>query len=228
VSGSKKLLEVIVTSAAEAREAEQGGADRLELVSDLELEGLTPPLSVVEEVLRGVSIPVRVMLRHNESFAVKDSDELRSLKKYAGELADMPVNGMVLGFVNENRVDSQIMNQLLACCATKPATFHRAFESIGDEASGVADIKTLPRVDRILTSGGAEHNWAERLKTLEALQKMACPEITIVTGGGLDEGGLAMLAASPLLNEFHVGRAARDDANQVQSGMIRRLRSLLG
>lgn len=228
MSGGKKLLEVIVTSSAEAREAEQGGADRLELVRDLELEGLTPPLRVVEQVLRAVSIPIRVMLRHNESFAVKDPDELRSLESYAGELADMPVNGVVLGFVKENCVDSQVMNQLLACCATKPATFHRAFESICDQASGIAKIKALPRIDRILTSGGAGNNWAERRNTLEALQQLGFPEITIVTGGGLDEDGLEMLAASPALNEFHVGRAARDASNRVQSSMIRRLRSLLG
>ncbi len=41
------LLEVIVTSVDEACAAEQGGADRLELVSDLASEGLTPSLSLV-------------------------------------------------------------------------------------------------------------------------------------------------------------------------------------
>lgn len=228
MNGSKKLLEVIVTSAAEAREAEQGGADRLELVSDLDLEGLTPPLSVVEQVLHAVSLPVRVMLRHNESFAVKDSDELRSLQNYAAKLAELPVSGVVLGFVKENCVDRQVMNQLLGCYPIKPATFHRAFEAISDQAAAIAEIKTIPRVDRILTSGGARDGWAERRKTLETLQQMASPEIAIVTGGGLDEDGLELLAASPLLNEFHVGRAARNDSNQVQSSMIYRLRSILG
>ena len=81
-----KLLEVIVTSVDEACEAEQGGADRLELVSDFASEGLTPKLSIVERVLRVVSIPVRVMLRENESFEIKDDDELELLKKYAAEL----------------------------------------------------------------------------------------------------------------------------------------------
>ena len=135
-----KLLEVIVTSVDEACEAEQGGADRLELVSDFASEGLTPKLSIVERVLRVVSIPVRVMLRENESFEIKDDDELELLKKYAAELGSMPVNGVVLGFVNNNEVNSAVMNQLLACSGTKPATFHRAIESLSDQDSAVAEI----------------------------------------------------------------------------------------
>src|SRR6476469_1613252 len=109
-----KLLEVIVTSVDEACEAEQGGADRLELVSDLASEGLTPQLSIVEQVLRAVSVPVRVMLRETESFEGTDDDELNSLKRHAAALRAMPVNGVVLGFVKNGDVDSAVMNQLLA------------------------------------------------------------------------------------------------------------------
>ena len=52
-----KLLEVIVTSVDEARAAEEGGADRLELLRDLDVEGLTPVLALVEDVLASVTIP---------------------------------------------------------------------------------------------------------------------------------------------------------------------------
>jgi copper homeostasis protein len=228
VSGGRKLLEVIVTSAEEAQVAEQGGADRLELVSDLASEGLTPSLHTVEQVVRTVSIPVRVMLRDDESFAIKDGDELESLRNCARELAGMAVNGVVLGFLKDDRVDHEAMNQLLTCCGTKPATFHRAFESVADQPAAIREMQTLPQVDRILTSGGAGACWAERRKALEGLQKLASPTITVVTGGGLDERGMELLAASPLLNEFHVGRAARDGSNKVQRSLIYRLRSLLG
>jgi copper homeostasis protein CutC len=37
--------------------AEDGGADRLELVRNLELEGLTPSLELTEQVLSRVSNP---------------------------------------------------------------------------------------------------------------------------------------------------------------------------
>ena len=52
-----------MTSGAEAQAAERGGADRLELVRDLDVGGLSPSLDIVAEVLATSSIPVRVMLR---------------------------------------------------------------------------------------------------------------------------------------------------------------------
>lgn len=223
---STKLLEVIITSLDEAKEAEQGGANRLELVSDLASEGLTPAINVVEDVLRSVSIPVRVMLRENEGFAIENADELEQLRKRAAELAALPVNGIVLGFVKDGRIDYAVMNQLLACTGSKPVTFHRAIEAVSDQQAAVREIGMLPQIDRILTSGAA-YSWAGRRRTLETLQELALGRV-IVAGGGITEDGLEFLAASPILREFHVGRAARDAANRVQSSLIYRLRSLLG
>lgn len=60
-----RLLEVIACSLEDALAAEAGGAQRLELCSRLDLDGLTPPRSMVEAVVKAVSIPVRVMIRGN-------------------------------------------------------------------------------------------------------------------------------------------------------------------
>ena len=94
-----KLLEVIVTSLEEARAAEDGGADRLELVRNLEADGLTPELSVVERVLAAISVPVRVMVRETPSFSIGTENEKRNLMDTAHALSQLPVNGLVLGFL---------------------------------------------------------------------------------------------------------------------------------
>ena len=60
-------VEACVTSAAEALSAELRGADRIELCSRLETEGMTPDLELVQQVLDVVKIPVRIMLRETES-----------------------------------------------------------------------------------------------------------------------------------------------------------------
>ena len=57
------LLEVIACSVEDAIQAEEGGADRLEIVSDLDVGGLTPPLELVREIRSEVNLPLRVMLR---------------------------------------------------------------------------------------------------------------------------------------------------------------------
>ena len=58
-----KLLEVCVDSVESAINAERGGADRLELCSDLIVGGVTPSLALFERVRKKVTIPIHVLLR---------------------------------------------------------------------------------------------------------------------------------------------------------------------
>jgi copper homeostasis protein len=219
-----KLLEVIVTALDEAQEAEQGGADRLEVVSQLELEGLTPDMKLVEEIL--ASIPIRVMLRKTASFEIESDSELASLEQRAKHMAELPIDGVVLGFLRGNAIDDGVMRRLLDASAPKSATFHRAFEAVSNQPAAVEEIKSLTQVNRILTNGG-DGNWIMRRRRLEDLQRLAGSEIGVITGGGLNEEGLRCLAESPLLTEFHVGRAARDSSMKLNSGKVAELKRIL-
>jgi copper homeostasis protein len=79
-------LEVIATGVADAVAAEQGGADRIELVADLARGGMTPPLAVVESVLDRVGIPVRVMLRETERHDIVEPGVRDRLVWVAGQV----------------------------------------------------------------------------------------------------------------------------------------------
>src|SRR4051794_22353015 len=127
-----KLLEVIVTSLDEAIAAAEGGADRLELVRNLELAGLTPSLELAEKVLSRVSIPVRTMIRDSIPFVLRNLGELKNLEQRIAELAALPLNGLVLGFVRDGRIDAGTTRHLAEVAGGKPVTFHRAIESVND------------------------------------------------------------------------------------------------
>src|SRR5688572_29843809 len=99
------LLEVIAETVEDARVAEQGGAGRIELVRDLSRGGLTPPLALVEAVVRAVSIPVRVMIRESEPFELNDPGDLPRLQKSARGVLDCGAAGLVLGFLRDGAVD---------------------------------------------------------------------------------------------------------------------------
>src|SRR5688572_28325307 len=104
------LLEVIVTSLEDALAAERGGASRLEIVSHLELGGLTPNFETVREICQCVAIPVRVMLRCSESHVPRPG-EVEFLAYQAEDLAALGINGLVLGFLRENQVDVALIHQ---------------------------------------------------------------------------------------------------------------------
>lgn len=219
-----KLLEVIVTSQEEAREAEAGGADRLELVRCLSLGGLTPDFEVAASVLEAVSIPVRIMLRENASLTIADQAELGCLRTLAREFNRLPIDGFVLGFVKQGTLDGDSMRDILEN-AERPVTCHRAFEEVKDPLLSIEELKGMRRIDRILTSGG-EGSWRERIQKLIRWQASAAPEIRILAGAGLCASAIEYLKGAQSISEIHVGRAAR--IPQTTSGVVsrERIRSL--
>jgi copper homeostasis protein len=203
----KQLLEVIVASLQDAREAEAGGADRLEIVRDLEVGGLTPPLALVQEIVGNVATPARVMVRETANFTVSGKPEMDRLLRTMGELARLPIDGVVLGFLDNGRVDLRTTQQILSEAPSLRATYHRAFEETEAPFEDLAALENLQQVDRILTSGGPG-DWTEKAAKLAALQQ-ACARITILAGGGMTLEGVRYLREHTALREFHVGAAVR-------------------
>jgi copper homeostasis protein len=201
-------LEVIVTSVEEAAIAAAGGADRLELVRDLDTGGLTPDWETVRAITAAVSIPVRVMVRENASMAVVDGGELKELQRKAAQIQDLPIDGLVMGWVTSaGALDVASLEAVLAATKCK-VTFHRAFEDLADPLAALQTLKGFKQIDRILTGGGPG-SWMERKQRLLAWSKAAAPEIIILAGGGLSDLEAAELMADPRFSEVHVGRAVR-------------------
>jgi copper homeostasis protein len=202
-------LEVIVQSEAEAVIAVAGGADRLELVRCLDAGGLTPAWETVQAVYATVSIPVRVMLRENASMSVESVPELKVLKTSAAKFQNLPIAGLVMGWVTkEGTVDVASLEAVLAAAPKCKVTFHRAFEHLANPFEGLRVLKRFGQIDRILTGGGAG-SWAERKRRLSDWSEAAAPEIGILVGGGLSDEEVAELMTDSRFPEVHVGRAAR-------------------
>jgi copper homeostasis protein len=223
------VLEVIVTSVEDACEAEQGGAGRLELVRDFAHDGFTPSSAVVSQVVRSVHIPVRVMIRETVAHEVRDARVLAALRQAVRELAALPIDGLVLGLLDEGRVDVASVRSLLAEAPGHRATFHRAFEQVTDAREGFAALGSCGQIDRVLHSGG-RGSWDDRRTHLAALAEAAGPRLGLIAGGGLTLDGLAHLSGTPGLSEFHVGRAAREPATpdgavraRLVAGLVRAL-----
>jgi copper homeostasis protein len=201
----KRLLEVIACTVADAVEAEAGGAGRIELVRDLHLGGMTPPLPLVKDVLASVTIPVRVMVRETVSHEVERPSDRDLLHAAAHNFARLAIDGIVLGFLRNGSVDLELMGSVLEAAGNPKATFHRAFEETRDPYDVIAVLKRLGRVDRILT------------KVTPALYvAAAAPEIIMLAGGGITTN-------TPELREFHIGSAARHTSGVVRRELVESL-----
>ena len=219
------LLEVIATTADEAREAARGGADRLEVVRELDQGGLTPALETVRDVRSSVDLPLRVMVRETADYAMRGPDDLERMRDAAAAFAALKVDGIVVGFERNGRADLESVQAILEAAPKTPATFHRAFEALRDPLGEIARLRELPQIDRILASGG-EGPWEQKIRRLETWRQAAAPGIAILAGGGLDLKRMLRLTRQTELREFHVGSAVRE-GGVVRPELVARLRDAL-
>ena len=222
-------LEVIVQSLADAREAHAGGADRLEVVREIERDGLTPSLDLVRAIQADVPVPLRVMVRESDGFTIKNREELRTLQRTFGILADLGVHGAVVGFARDGRLDHEAIRSVLGVAPALPVTLHRAFDSVHDPLAAIDEALAFPQIDRILTDGGPG-DWTRRCHRFADYAARAGSRVTFLPGGGVDEDALRALVRSKCVTEAHVGRAAREPqlaTAPVSAERVQRLRHLL-
>jgi copper homeostasis protein len=226
------LLEVIACSVVDAIQAEKGGASRLEVVRDLQRGGLTPALELVREIKQSVDLPLRLMLRESDGYETRDENEVDRLCRAAESFASLEVDGFVLGFLKGDEVDVELTQRVLACAPNVRATFHHAFEDSRDKIKALSQIKRLPQVDRILSSGGADE-LERRVQRLREYERAAAPELTILAGGGVDGDAIMKIGRETGIREFHVGRAARANSEtdgdvqaSLVSVLVRKLREI--
>jgi copper homeostasis protein len=202
---SDLLLEVIALDARDAHAAQEGGADRLELVSDMAADGLTPAVATVRRVLAATDLPVRAMLRDSAGFAPWSLDQLRA---QAVALRDVGVTEFVLGWLTDaGSVDvaacQTVIDELDGC----RFTFHRALDHAADPVAAWKDVVALG-ADTVLTAGSGR-GVAEGRPVLRKLAAMQDADgLAVMAGGGLRADQVPGLRADGI-RRFHVGSAVR-------------------
>ena len=199
---NKRFLECCCTDAAEAVEAMNGGAGRIELCEDLSCGGVTPSRSNLEATLRAVNIPVNVLVRARGGDFVYDEAEIPAMIGSVRMCRELGVNGVVVGALRKDgSIDIETVRRLMAEAEGLHVTFHRAFDECADPFATLEDIIALG-CDRLLTAGHASNvNDGER--TLKELNDRAGGRIVILAGSGVRPGNIARLEASTGCKEFH-------------------------
>ncbi|MET9952905.1 copper homeostasis protein CutC [Streptomyces sp. NPDC006339] len=204
----RAVLEVIALDEEDAVAAQAGGADRLELVTDMAADGLTPSTAAFAAIRAAVDIPLRVMLRLADGFAAGDID---ALVGRATELRAAGAEEFVLGFLTPHgEPDLVAVERLIAVLDGCRWTFHRAIDRAADRDALRKQLADLPGLDTYLTAG-APTGVDDGLPTLKAEAARTDEpgyEPRILVGGGLRLDHLPTLRAAGL-TAFHIGGAAR-------------------
>ena len=224
---ARLTLEIIATSVEDAVEAARGGAHRLEVVRDLARGGLTPPVDLVQQIQREVALPLRVMLRDTDGFTCA-AEERQALIDTAVALDGLRVDGVVLGWIRDARVDEETLAAVLDAASSLRATFHRAFDALPAPDAVLRTLRKYAQIDHVLTNAGAA---ASRCEALTRYSRWAGSAITMLPGGDIDEATVRALAACDCVSAVHVGRAARVGRSvdaPVSAAQVARLRRAAG
>ncbi|MEV7447556.1 copper homeostasis protein CutC [Streptomyces nigra] len=204
----RAVLEVIALGVEDAVAAQAGGADRLELVTDMAADGLTPPVETFTGIRAAVDLDLRVMLRLADGFAVGDVERV---VRAASELRDAGADEFVLGFLDaDGSVDLAAMERVVAELDGCRWTFHRAIDRAADRDALRKQLDGMPGLDTYLTAGAAG-GVDEGLPTLLAeAARDGEPgyEQRVLVGGGLRLDHVPDLLAAGI-DAFHIGGAAR-------------------
>jgi copper homeostasis protein len=115
--------------------AERGGADRLELCTDLRVSGLTPSPRLLAETLQNVTIPVHVLIRPRAGNFVYSDEEFALMARQIDEAKAAGAHGIAVGILLPNgRIDVPRTRQLARRARPMHVTFHRAFDEVAKSA----------------------------------------------------------------------------------------------
>ncbi|OKK13141.1 copper homeostasis protein CutC [Streptomyces sp. CB00455] len=208
---NRALLEVIALDVEDAVAAQAGGADRLELVTDMAADGLTPSRESFAAIRAAVDIPLRVMLRTADGFAAGGAGGVDALVTAARELRAEGAQEFVLGFLNaDGTPDLSAVEALAAELDGCRWTFHRAIDRAADRDQLRKALAEVPGLDTYLTAGSAAGVDEGMPVLLAEAARRGEPGYgaRVLAGGGLALSHLPVLRAGGV-DAFHIGGAAR-------------------
>ena len=195
------LLEVCVDDVAGLNAAVEGGADRIELCSSLDLGGVTPSAGLMAEASRS-GLPVIALIRPRAGGFVHTAAEERVMLRDIELAAELGLAGVAIGALNDDlTLDLAMLERLITRVAGLQLTLHRAFDLVPDPAEALEQAITLG-FHRILTSGGALHASAGAAQ-LAALVAQSRGRIRILAGSGITPDNVGALLAATGVREVH-------------------------
>lgn len=197
-------VEVCVDSVAGVRAAVDGGADRIELCSALELGGCTPSLGFLRAALEAAAgVPVFAMLRVRAGDFVVDRDDLRAIVADAEAFVRAGAQGLVFGALSpDGDIDREALRVVKDAAEGLPLTFHRAVDCCRDVV-GAVDVLADAGVPRILTSGGSPTAAAGQ-DAVAAMVQRAAGRLVVMAGSGVRASNVAALVAATGVPEVHL------------------------
>jgi copper homeostasis protein len=197
------IFEACVETFEDAWAAQQRGANRIELCSALDQDGLTPSRELTQRCVEKLSIPVMAMVRPRGGNFVYSEAEVQQMEKEISFFRQAGVAGVVFGLLTEkNEIDIENTTRLAKLAQPLDVTFHKAIDSANDIMKALKELNEIDGITRVLTSGGEDTAWNGR-ETLKRMQQYKGLKINLIAAGKVLPENRGQIAAFTGVSELH-------------------------
>ena len=201
------MIEICIGNVQDAIKASKYPIDRIELNSALELGGLSPSLETLKYLKEKIDTKICCMVRPRGGDFFYTEDELMVMLKDAKNLLENGADGIVFGFLNEDRtIDikrTRMMSELIHSYA-REAVFHKAFDELDDLDEGTKILIDC-KIDRILTSGKAVYpDILKGCKKINVLNNKYGDKIQFLPGGGVRIENIRDVLKTSCVKQIHM------------------------
>ena len=196
------IKEACVESFEKALEAQNNGANRIELCENLVVGGTTPSYGTVKICLKKLNIPIFLMIRARGGNFIYSKEEIEIMKEDIKIFKELGVKGVVLGCLTfDNKIDLELTKELVDLAYPMEVTFHKAIDEINNPLDYIDDLVNIG-IKRILTSGGKATAF-EGKDLINKMIKKSNGRIKIVVAGKVTKENLNELSNLISADEFH-------------------------
>jgi copper homeostasis protein len=207
-------LEICANSIEAARNAQEGGATRVEFCDNMAEGGTTPSYGQIAVAKRLLTIPIYPIIRPRGGDFLYSDLEFEVMKADVIACRDLKCAGVVFGILlKDGRIDVERCRILKELAAPMPAAFHRAFDLTENMEEALETLIDLG-FERVLSSGGA-NTALEGIATLALLIKQAGARIQVMPGSGIRPENVLKLLELTSASAVHASLAV-----PAESGML--------
>ena len=198
----KYIIEIATSDFSTTRSAVEGGADRIELCSNLPEGGTTPSCGTILKCREAFDIPIFPIIRPRGGDFLYTDEEFSVMMTDVEYCKKIDCDGIVTGLLKaDGSIDVKRTALLIQKAYPMEVTFHRAFDRCSNPFEAMEQLLEIGCV-RILTSG-QKPLATEGVDLIAELHRMAGHRIHIMPGSGVRKENIRSLAEQTGCAEFH-------------------------
>ena len=209
------LVECCANSIQSAMQGELGGANRIELCTNLEVGGLTPSREDIATLIGRINIPVRILIRPKDGNFIYTEAEILQVISDIQFCKRLRFEGVVIGALNTNgSINKEQTKAMVKAAKPMHVTFHRAFDEGNNLQQNLEDV--IACGCDILLTAGQSNNISNGLSNLKQLIKLANNRITILAGSGVNHTNTEALYKIGI-RDFHLSGSIKNQQGKLET-----------